>query len=181
VRLSLEEVQNRKSEMLEAKKLMAGMKGENLFDKILDYVDTIEAQQQDIEQQETAIENMKVYLYDKEKENGQLQAQVAIMREALSEAISIITSGRLCSIGSFNNTYSAQISASSVDRWTKALSSDAGKDYHNPTDESKLIKLFKLLEISHLALKRCNRGDIPVVRDTLELLDKALGGQEDGI
>jgi hypothetical protein len=42
-------------------------------------------------------------------------------KEALTEAISCTTSGRLCSIGCLNNTYSAQISTSSVDKWANAL------------------------------------------------------------
>lgn len=44
--------------------------------------------------------------------------------------------------------------------------------------EEKLVKLFKLLEIAYLALKRCNRGDIPAVREAIDLLEKALLGSD---
>jgi predicted nuclease with TOPRIM domain len=56
-----------------------------------------------------------------EEENEQLQAQAAAMRKTLNEAIDHITSGRLCSIGSLNNTYEVQISTYFVDKWRKVL------------------------------------------------------------
>jgi hypothetical protein len=156
--------------------------------------------------QERAIRNMKAYMYDKEKElenlkkavgewkyeaechmdeviarrkeNQQLQAQAAVMREALSEAISIITSVRLCSIGSFNNTYSAQISTSSVDKWTKTLSHDAGKDYHNPADLEALKLTLRALRKIQLNNKQGFAADIEtkdMILEALNAIARAIG------
>jgi Ni2+-binding GTPase involved in maturation of urease and hydrogenase len=49
------------------------------------------------------------------------------MRSALKEAIFSIETGRLCSIGSHNNTYVSQISVSSVEGWKEIFDkSEAG-------------------------------------------------------
>jgi hypothetical protein len=136
---------------------------------IEDLIKMVEAQQQEIEKLRKAVDEWKYdaechmdEVNASKKENEQLQkcyditngswkglihenertkAQVSAMREALSEALSAITTGRLCSIGSLNSDYSAQISTSLVDKWIAALSSDVGLDYHNPTDAEALKKL----------------------------------------
>lgn len=48
-RLTMEEVNQRKQNLLEGKRLLSGKHGEVMFDTLLDYVDTIESQQQEIE------------------------------------------------------------------------------------------------------------------------------------
>jgi predicted RNase H-like nuclease (RuvC/YqgF family) len=70
---------------------------------------------------ESELEAEKDYRAGLEAIIKKLQAQAARMREALNEAICCIESGRLCSIGSFHNIYSSQISVSSVERWKEAL------------------------------------------------------------
>jgi Holliday junction resolvasome RuvABC DNA-binding subunit len=107
-------------------------------------------------------------------ENGQLKAQNAAMREALEEAISSITAGRLCSIGSINNTYAAQISAASVERWIKVLST-APATYHNPADVEALAKAREVLNALDI------RGGLGFekhewIRQAIEQIDKAGGG-----
>ena len=71
--------------------------------RTMNLIDTIEAQQQEIEY---------------------VQAHKIAMKEALSEAISDIVHGRLCSIGNYHNIYLAQISTSAIDKWIKILQSN---------------------------------------------------------
>lgn len=115
---------------------------------------TIEAQQQEIEH---------------------IQAQAATMREALNEAISIITRGRLTSIGSFHNTYDSQISTFFIDKWTAALD-NAGKNYHNPADVEALRQAREALIYCMISACRPAKG---VAEVAIATIDKALGGNED--
>jgi len=50
VRLSIEEVQERKQGLLKGKELLKGRDGVKMFDNLLDYIDTIEALQHENEQ-----------------------------------------------------------------------------------------------------------------------------------
>ena len=65
MRLTDEQVQESKKGLLEGKEILKGRTGENMFDNLLDYVDTIEALQQ---------------------ENEQLKVQTAQIRKALKQA-----------------------------------------------------------------------------------------------
>jgi hypothetical protein len=127
-------------------------KYEDFFKGVLRCVETIESQQQEIERLKGMAKGCdECWFFKKSGENvmefSKFRAHAVVLREALSEAIFTITSGRLCSIGSFNNTYSVQISTSAVDRWEKSLSSEAGKDYHNPADVEALKKAKEALEV----------------------------------
>jgi hypothetical protein len=192
---------------------------------VKDLFDTIEAQQQDIEQvqkcyhitnqsrkeqihankrQEKAIRNMKAYMYDKEKEIEQLQAQAATMRGTLLYAKS--------------NGYSFD----TIELIDKALSLDAGKDYHNPADVEALNKLTddfaalnslynvenetftEIVQKEKELLKEIDRKDTALerareaiinhlgksivgiaggddLRGGLAAIEKALGGKDDGV
>jgi hypothetical protein len=153
MRLSMEEVQEMKA------------KCNPKYDTdYINLIDTIETQQQEIEH---------------------IQAQAAAMREALNEAISIITRGRLTSIGSFHNTYDSQISTFFIDKWTAALD-NAGKDYHNPADVEALRQAKEALELiynKHTDIT--NHHKYPrtcvICREALTAIEKALGGNGDGI
>ncbi|MEN6312766.1 MAG: hypothetical protein ABFD25_00805 [Clostridiaceae bacterium] len=87
----------------------------------------------------SALDKADRYIDKLEKQNEQLQAQTARTRGALTEAIYTIRAGRLCSIGSINNTYESQISVAGVDIWEQTLS-DTPAEFHNPADVATLGK-----------------------------------------
>lgn len=192
MRLSMEEVQVYKENA--HKDMCDGVENryeELLLKRIAAMADTIEAQQQEIKGLEQQLKNRLHYVEEGNncirlltQKNEQLQEQTASMREALSEAISNTIHGRLCSIGGFQNTYSAQISTSAVERWERALLDDAGKDYHNPADMEALKLTREALASIHDLLNEREPAWYLVKHDKLAIraltsIDKALGGEQE--
>jgi regulator of replication initiation timing len=113
-----------------------------------------------------------------EEQKKQLQAHAAAMRQALMEL-----KGTLCN----NNRCAYEYCKPSCEYYSvigkarKALSSDAGKDYHNPADVEalKLAKgALKIVSKKHSDLphhEKYPRTSI-VCSDTIKTIDKALGG-----
>lgn len=73
-RLSIEEVQERKQGLLKGKELLKDRNGEKMFDNLLDYIDTIEALQQENEQLKESLNDLQ--LYSLKMQNGEIDMKV---------------------------------------------------------------------------------------------------------
>jgi uncharacterized coiled-coil DUF342 family protein len=114
-----------------------------------------------------------------QQEKEQLKTQVAVMREALTEAIYYIKLGGLSSIGSINNTYKAHISVSSIEKWEKVLSNNT-IDYHNPADVEALKKAREALGQATYTEELLPDWEYKkIVYEAIEAIDKVLGGDHD--
>lgn len=183
--LSMEGIQKKKAGMFENKNTMSGHPGKEMFDLMLDYADfieTIEAQRQEIErlkkrlqvspygddkidELEEAIENLRF-------QNKQLQAQAAQMREALAFGISLVD--MICTA---NKREGEEPTAPSEFRFyekaQKALSYDAGKGYHNPADLEEIERL----KANNKQLDEAAKILCDGLNDFAEGIAKAIGGQ----
>lgn len=86
MRLTDEQIQERKNGLLEGKAILHGRRGEDMFDTLLDYIDTIEALQQENEQLQAQAARMKSNLCllcigcETEPENGEVECNSFVFR-----------------------------------------------------------------------------------------------------
>lgn len=141
-------------------------------------IDTIEAQHDEIEllrNQMIQAARGSAGIVDLAEENVRLMAQTAAMREVIIE---LKPSCGLCNPENCSNDCGNIRLFEMIDA---ALSSDAGKDYHNPAD-------VEALKVAKDALKIVSKkhSDLPhhekyprtsiVCSDAIKAIDKALGG-----
>jgi hypothetical protein len=156
---------------------------------VKDLVDTIEVQQQEIEQEkQTRIKYQDiVYLicqmFDTWNERGRdrctvdeivgrvafLKAQVAAMREAGMKCASFVTPLRLSDdkYDEFQESYNI------------LKTSDAGKDYHNPADVEALKLAREAMEYLYLGLPFNTKESMDKTDKALAAIEKVLGGERD--
>jgi uncharacterized phage infection (PIP) family protein YhgE len=126
---------------------------------VRDLFDTIEAQQQEIEQLHNEAENVLKATLQRISEHKQLQAQMAAMREVVEQFKYDYEQGENMQ-SNYHDAY-------------ELLRTDAGKDYHNPAD-------VEALKLAREALKRCMISAFSQERnmagEALAAIDKVLGG-----
>jgi len=190
MRLTDEQVQESKKGLLEGKEILKGRTGENMFDNLLDYVDTIEALQQEVKGWEQRYDELdaghsklfKDFCRMKQEnerlqiacdmqlkanlvqvdENNKLQAQNGAMVEAIRYVLYHLRRG----------------GESWIIEKLEPVLSDAPTDYHNLADVAALKRAREALIKAKVYDQFTNSEAVKDIDEALAAIDK-IGGRED--
>jgi hypothetical protein len=105
-------------------------------------------------------------IVDLAEENIELQAQVTTLKTKL---FGMTDAARTC----------AHLYRQDINKISKIISSDAGKDYHNPADVEALKKAKEAMEYLYLGIPFNTKESLEKTENALAAIAKVLGGKED--